>query len=491
MNKKGLHYFYHILVLSILAYLIIFLKLGSFNMRWWDESMFAVNTYEMMHNGKYFSAYFDNIVDVFNTKPPLTSWCQIIFVKIIGYNELAVRLPSAIAAYLSVIVLFRFILKSFNYIWAWLSALILLTSSGFINFHTARTADSDSLLTFFLLVSNIYFINFILKNRRRDVIYFLIFISLAFATKLYAALLFTPAYFIILLQQRKFKEFIFNRAFIIGILIFISSCGGLIYLRETDTPGYLMKTILYDAGRIFSVMDNHKEYPTFYIDNLFKIRFSIWSGLFVIGSLLIYFSKNKIEKTILFSMLLLIFVYLTILSIAITKLEWYDMPIYPYLSVIAAYPIFLLIQNISINGKSISILPTILLIIAIFYYPYVIMFNKSQSNIIGNGEKQLESNERYIFEKIKEGKNLDGVNIYYCGFKGSLLFYKYKLAEKSQKIEFVNNESFNINDKVLVSDDSLKKILINKYQFSIIDKYEHAELLIIDKLRTPVISARN
>lgn len=202
MIKKNINIYYHILALGILIYFVVFLKIDSFSMRWWDESLFAVNTYEMIHNGKYFSAYFDNLPDIYNTKPPLINWCQIIFVRLFGYTELALRLPSAIAACFSIIVLFIYIAKKINLIWAWLSALILLTSSGFVNFHTARTGDSDSLLTFFLLVGNICFINYCLHSKKRDVFIFFIFISLAFATKMFAALLFMPAYFVILIQQK-------------------------------------------------------------------------------------------------------------------------------------------------------------------------------------------------------------------------------------------------------------------------------------------------
>lgn len=104
------------------------------------------------------------------------------------------------------------------------------------------------------------------------------------------------------------------------------------------------------------------------------------------------------------------------------------------------------------------------------------MFNKSQSNIIANGEKQLEANECYIYKAMKEGKNLDGIQVYFNGFKGSLLFYKYKLAEKSQKLKLTENDSFNTNDKVLVCNDSLKKTLSKKYKYSVIDSYNQAQL---------------
>ena len=452
-------------------------------MRWWDESMFAVNTYEMMHNGKYFSVYFNNVADLYNKKPLLTNWIQLFFVKLFGYNELALRLPSAIAAGLTIIVVFTFIRKHLSVIWAWLSALILLTSSGFIHFHTARTADSDSLLTFFLLMTNIYFITYILYGHKRNIFIFFFFISLAFATKMYAALLFTPAYFIVIIQQKKLKEFIFNWAFTTGIFLLFSSTITLLYLRELDTPGYLKESLFEDAGRFFKVVETHKGSTLMYLNNLFKSRFSIWSSLLIIGSVLIFFSKNKFEKNILFCFLLLVLTYLIIITLSATKLEWYDMPIYPYLSIIAAYPLVLLFQNIVINKeKGTSIMQTSFCMAIIFFYPYYMMFDKSQGNTMSNGEKLLEANERYIFKKNLENKNLDGIKIYYSGYKGSLLFYKYKLAENSQKVELVNSNSFNINDRVLVCNDSLKNVLTYSFNYSVIDSYEAAQLIqITDK----------
>ena len=134
-----------------------------------------------------------------------------------------------------------------------------------------------------------------------------------------------------------------------------------------------------------------------------------------------------------------------------------NMPIYPYLSVIAAYPLFLLIQNINI--KTNYNLTIILLITIVFAYPYYLMFNKAQSNIIRKGESLCEANENYLFTKIRENANLDGIKVYYYNNKSSLLFYKYRLADKSQRILLTNYPSFNIYDKILVSNDSLKRVL--------------------------------
>ena len=470
---------YHIAGIIILSYFVFFLKLDCFQMRLWDESLFAVNTYEMLHNGKYFSTYFDGVADLYNTKPPLTCWIQLIFVKFFGYNELSLRLPSAIAGCLSVISIFVFIDKHFNRTFAWLSALILITSVGFINFHTARTADSDSLLTLFLLLCNFSFLSFIHSDKQKYILFFFLFISLAFATKFVAALLFTPAYLIVLLVNKRFKTFVFNRTFLGGILFFLSSVFALLYLRESDTPGYLNLIFLKDAGRVFTVIENHKEPFLYYIDNLFNTHFSIWAVLAVLGGFSVFLSTNKKEKTLLSGLLLLTFVYLLIISLSITKLEWYDMPLYPYLSILAAYPIYILLQNIKPLENTISLKVKITFIILIFAYPYYLMFIQSQSQgtRLSEGEKKLEANERFIFEKSQNKVNLNGIKVYYKGFKSDLLFYKYKLAENNQAIKLCDKPDFNINDKILVCNDSLKKVLSEKYIFTTIDCYCDAQLL--------------
>ena len=480
LSEKKLKYV-HYLGLFILIYLVFFLKLGSFHMRLWDESMFAVNTYEMLHNGKYFSLYFDGKPDLFNTKPPFTSWIQLLSVKLFGYNELALRLPSALASAASVIIVFRFISKQFSILWAWISALILLTSAGFVHFHTARTADSDSLLCLFVLVSNLYFVNYLMTDKKKYILLFFVFISLAFATKMYAALLFIPAYAILLIMQKKMKGFVLNKQFLIGISLFLISAIGLILLREMDTPGYFQEILSKDAGRILNVVENHKESATFYFDNFFTTRFSGWFVLLILGAVLSFFTENKSHKSFLISLTTLVAVYLAIITFSITKLEWYDMPLFPIMSVIASYPVYQLVQTLTTSSSK-KWVRSVLIIAAVFIYPYHMMFDKSQSNRIPAGEVKKEASEIYLFSRINQKTSLDKITVYYSEYSGSLIFYKYKLADSNQKIKLTNKEDFHLNEKVLVSDDSLVSKMNRHYRFSIIDKLGNARLVQITKI---------
>lgn len=472
----------HFLGLLILIYLVIFLKLGSFHMRHWDESMFAVNTYEMIHNGNYFSLYFDGKPDLFNTKPPLTTWLQILSVKLFGYNELALRIPSALAASASVILVYRFMSKQFNLLWAWISALILLTSAGFIHFHTARTADSDSLLCFFILAGNLYFFKYLMEDKKKYIFLFFVFISLAFATKMYAALLFTPAYIIILMRYKKMLPFIFNRYFLAGISLFVISAIGLVLLREMDSPGYLREILFKDAGRMLTVVENHRESGTFYFDNFFSTRFSSWFLLLIIGASTAFFIEDKTVKSFLTNLTILVATYLVIITFSITKLEWYDMPLYPIISIIAAYPLYYIIQTLISDSNPKRWIQQVLIIIVVFIYPYHMMFDKSQGNRIAAGEKKQEANELYLFSRINQKNNLDKITVYYSEYTGSLLFYKYKLAELNQEIELSNTGEFHLNDKILVSNDSLIHRMHEQYTFSTIDQLENAQLVQITKV---------
>ena len=162
------------------------------------------------------------------------------------------------------------------------------------------------------------------------------------------------------------------------------------------------------------------------------------------------------------------------------------MPLYPLLSIIAAYPLFVLLKNFNPTTVQFNSQKQLVFIVFIFFfYPFYMMFDKSQGNTIPNGEKILEANERFIFKRHKEKKDLNGLKVYYSGYNGSLLFYKYKLSDKNQKIELNNSGQFNLNDKVLVSNDSLINQLKNKYEFSVIDKFEKAQLILINKLLYP------
>ncbi len=443
-------------------------------MRWWDESMFAVNAYEMIQNGKFFSLYFDNAPDLYNTKPPLTVWLQVLFINFLGYNELAIRLPSALASFVCVVLLFRYVKNQFDYLFAWISSLILLTSYGFVHYHTARTGDSDALLTLFAFISNLYFLRYYRDKNNSDIFLMFFFLTLGFLTKMYAVLLFVPAYLVLLIYKKQLANFIMNKPFVYSVLFFVSVVGSVLWLREVETGGYLEQVFYKDAGRLTAVVENHSEPLFFYFDNFLQERFATWFVFALTGGLLaFFFNRDKnVELLQVFSVFVLS--YLVVITLSVTKLEWYDMPLYPYLATLAAYPIYKLLKSIK------KVKYQYIALIVVFFFPYRAMFYKSQSNNTKAGELAMEANEYFLYKEIEAGKNLDGIKVLTQKWKGSLLFYKYKLKEAGQKIDILYDvSSIVVNDKILVSDTLLLSELKSKYKVTLIDKSRNTELLFV------------
>ncbi|NOQ71309.1 MAG: hypothetical protein GQ574_04880 [Crocinitomix sp.] len=478
LNLKNNPIWVHYLILLVLCFLVLFIKLGSFHMRIWDESMFAVNTYEMMQNGNYFSLFYNGNIDLYNTKPPLTNWFQLLSVKAFGYNELAIRIPSALAALLTNLFSFKFIAKYFNYVWAWAVALIIISSAGFVNYHTARTGESDAILTFFLVLTNIAFIRYIIENNKKHILLLFIFITLAFATKLYAALLFAPAYLFLLIYFKRFKSFVFSWQFLAGTLLFIGTSLSFIILRDIESPGYIDAILSSDAGRLFTVLKQFEKSTFFYIENFYVKRYAVYFLFFLIGSVFIFLKKrDETSQKILVIYFSLIVSYLLIITLSFTKLPWYDMPLYPLLALISAYPIIEIIRLLTSETKVNKTYVNYVMVALIFAYPYYYRFSKSQGNKIDDGAIKIEANERYLHQAIRKNLDLDGLNVLYHGYNGALLFYKYKLHEAGQEIELHTNiAQLKIGDRVLVCKDEQRAELREYFVLDPVDDYQYSDV---------------
>ena len=99
------------LILAALLYTPLFSFIDLQPIRLWDESRLAINASEMSENGNYFIPTFEGSPDYWNTKPPFLIWCQVFFIKILGVNELSIRLPSSISGLLLCVSLIFFSIK--------------------------------------------------------------------------------------------------------------------------------------------------------------------------------------------------------------------------------------------------------------------------------------------------------------------------------------------------------------------------------------------
>src|SRR5262245_6165309 len=103
-------------VLAVLVYYPVFGFLDMLPIRIWDESRLAANAFEMYFNHDYIVTRYGGLPDLWSTKPPLMIWLQVLCMHFVGFNEIAVRLPSAISTFvicIAFMVISQRYLKSF------------------------------------------------------------------------------------------------------------------------------------------------------------------------------------------------------------------------------------------------------------------------------------------------------------------------------------------------------------------------------------------
>ena len=187
------------------------------------ESFVAVTAREMIQNNDY-------IVPVCNGQPrlqktPLNYWLVIGTAKFTKtVDELAARLPSMLLAMLSTAAILYFVTVILDFSTAALSALVWSTSLGFIRYgHNARPEMS---LTCFVTIAMLaFYAAMISQQRKRQIIYMLIFwisFALAMLAKGPAPLpLVTIPLFLFILITKQWK-FILKALPIAGPFIFLA-----------------------------------------------------------------------------------------------------------------------------------------------------------------------------------------------------------------------------------------------------------------------------
>lgn len=484
---KYMKYFILVLLIS----LPIFVNLGELPIHVWDEYRQAMNAFEMMLNKDFIVTYYEGNPDMWNTKPPLLIWLQVLFMNLIGVNELAIRLPSAFAVLFTCIIILFFSVRYLRSFWfGFIAMMVLITTEGYIGYHASRTGDYDALLTLFTTLSGLLFFLFTETKKTKYLYLFFLFTAFAVLTKGITGLLFLPALTIYTLGQKQFIILFKNKHFYVGLLSFLSLVLGYYYLREFYNPGYLLAVQENELGGRFL---NKKELfdPPFYsyFLNLIHNKFFFWYPLVPLGIWVGLVQVNKkINRITLFS-ILMVSTYLLIITVAQTRRPWYDVPLYPFLSILAAifiYYIFLRLRKVNwtdlnLNGFKFkqNMIPTIFLML-IYINPYQKILEKTL--IIKESPQERSLNEiGYFLKDAILGKedvddcflmfNSNYIDNYYLMPKGNNIqnnFYIKILESKGIMLSFKDWKKLEKGDKVLVSKNNIKNYIEKKYFYQVI-----------------------
>ncbi len=477
MIKKDYTLYLKYILLAVIIYTPIFAHLDALPIRIWDEARLAINAYEMSQNGNHIVTYFEGNPDMWNTKPPLLIWIQSFFINTIGFNELAIRLPSAIAALLTTVGMLIFSEKYLKSFWfGFIAILVLVTSQGYIHDHATRTGDYDAMLTLFTTISGLLFFAYCEKRNTKHLYWFFVFMALAVLTKSVTGLLFVPAMAIYSVIYKQFLPLLKNKHFYFGVGIFSVLVFGYYFLREIYNPGYLAAVQENElGGRYLEVLENHKHEFSYYYDNFMKYKLEYWHLFIPLGFVIGFVSKDeKIKKLTLFCTLM-ISTFFLIISTSQTKLAWYDVPLYPFFAIIAAifiYFIFDLLRNSNFAKEKLTrnVFPYVFLFL-VMAVPYQTIFAKT------NGAKEIEAEKgfyeisQYLKDAVQGNHDLNNKLLLYDGYSAHNWFYIIKLNQKGVNTAIKDWTKLEANEVVYTFQNNIKEYLEEHYDIEVVDVY--------------------
>lgn len=464
------------LLLVVLAYFPLFQFLGSLPYRLWDESRQAYNAFEMYSKERYLVPHFEGMPDMWNTKPPLLIWLQVIFFNLFGISETSLRLPSALAGLATCLLVFFFFARYLKKpLIGFLAAIILISTQGFIDFHSTRTGDYDALLTFFDTAALLSFFVYVQDERKKFLFYTFITLTLGCLTKGVAGLMFTPVLVLAAVYKGKIRPILLSREFYFGLLIFLFIVFGYYAGRESVNPGYLKAVWNNEiVGRYLATVENHHQPFWYYFENMLNIQLGYLFYLIPGGILVMFMSeRSKQKEFLMYAFTALIFFFL-IISSGQTKLFWYNVPLFPLTAIlIAAFIDYLCELTYKLEAGS-RLNQPILSLFLIF-----ILIVPAYSANVSKTYKPVDVKESFMYEP---GKFLQSVykdkiklnaplQVYYNGHPYHLTIYCRMLTAQKKDVEVILEDSLvKRGNWVLVSQEETENKLTQHHSVRLIQK---------------------
>lgn len=327
------------LLLALLAYLPLFWLLGSHPVQRWDEARTGLNGLNILRTHDWLVLRDADLQpDLWNCKPPLWPWLLALSFKILGYNELALRVPAALAALATTLVVFG---AGRRWLGSWeaglLAGLIMLTSAGYVQVHVTRTGDFDALLTLWTTLGSLNWLRYLAEGRNRHAWLTGLFFFLAAFTKGVAGLLFGPGLLVAtfaLGQGQRLRR----PAPWLAALALMTGMAAWYAVREHALPGYLQAVWDYElGGPALNQLEGHTTEVYWYLATLMEVKFTFWLVPALLAGLLGWrLPKDNPGRWLARFVVSVAGTFMLILALTQNRLPWYDAPMYPLLALLAA-----------------------------------------------------------------------------------------------------------------------------------------------------------
>ncbi len=253
-----------LIVLAITVWFSFLHGLGSAPLFDEDEGAFSEATREMMASGNYVITHLNGALRF--DKPILIYWLQAASIKLLGLNELALRLPSALASIAWAAMLFLFVRRYCALENAFLSTFFMVTALQVTII--AKAAIADALLNLFVAASMFCLYRYYETNGARFLYGIFLSAALGMLTKGPVAILIPGAVsFLFFLCKKDLKRWLKAVTNPVGILIFLVVAGPWYVLAYLDQgkafiDGFFLK---HNVNRFRTSFEGHAGSLFYYI----------------------------------------------------------------------------------------------------------------------------------------------------------------------------------------------------------------------------------
>lgn len=471
MNPKikiGLYLF-----LVLVLYFPLFGHLGNLPLRVWDESRISVSAVEMLKRSDPLIPHVNGQPDNYNSKPPLVVWTQAISLWAFGTNELAARLPSALAAFLTLLLLFEFLVRTLkDYRIALVSVFSLASSTAWLGYHGVRFAETDSSLVLFSTGYLLCFFAY-LNNRRRDlqVLFWLLVLGAVF-TKGIVGLIFLGGLFFYLLWKKELLSELKNPLHWILLLVVCCLVAAYYFMREKLSPGYLHAVWINELGGRVDFAEAQLQSPKWYYFKALAVeRFVPWGYLIPVGLVYNLRSNNKELRSLGVFSIIMSFWFLLIMSVPDVKNSWYDLPALPFLAILSGMGFVALLDVVlSPLGSKYRSISSFFIIVVFCFFPMYNQRSKFYKPKDAPWDKSFYSISYLLQDALENDSFLEGKKILYKGYNAHHLFYLKGLKHRKVAFEYQHDRfTINTGDQVVFNQDEVKQMLETNYAFEVLD----------------------
>jgi len=328
-SKKDLFYIGIILLVCLQLFCY---RIGHRPLWEYDEAMHAQVAREMLQRGDWCTPVFNN--ENFYDKPVLHFWLVIGSYLLLGVNELAARLPSAMLGILGALLVYLWARTLYGSLAALLSALVLATSVEYVVL--SQNIIHDLALSLFISIALFLFHRASRKNGFTKVTFFCFYAALGCAvlTKGPIGLLLPGLIIFLYLLKTKQWHLILNRYLVAGAAVFLIIALPWYIIMALRHDDYLQAFLIKgNIARFFSRKSGHREPFYFYIQML-AAGFFPWS-VFIPSALYLHFQNfRKRKDNDSYFLLLAAVAPLAFFSLSRSKLPTYILPVFPALAIL-------------------------------------------------------------------------------------------------------------------------------------------------------------